>query len=117
MIMVVLLVNNPTFVLDSYFLNLLNDIIIIAEIDDVELTGIDLINIAVYTLHSIVTSDNDNLRPYYNVDAVKTTLNSVIGDKHFSIEFLDKMKNVIESGDVEKIDNVFANIGATKPIY
>ena len=103
--------DKPTFVLDGYFVNMVNDVIMVAESDDVELSGIDVLNIAVYTLHSIATSGNDYFKANYNADAIKTTLNSVIGDNHSITGFLGDMKDAIESGDAERMDADFVNIG------
>ena len=103
--------SNPTFILDGYFNNMINDIIMEAESDDVELAPIDVVNIAVYTLHSIATSGNSHFKYISNPDAITSTLNSIIGSEVGIVEFLDEMKNAIESGESEKIDATFINIG------
>ena len=104
------------FTLDGYFLNMLNDIIMMAETNDIELKPIDIVEIAVYTLHSIVTSGDNYFKAYHESDIVKSTLTNVIGNIDSITEYLEVMRDAINSGDAEKMDTAFRNIGINSEI-
>lgn len=99
--MVVLLVDNPTFT-D----NLVSEIIEIATASGIELSATDVTDIAIFTLHSIVTANSG-----IEADATKKGICEMIGNDSKIGEYLFTTLGGISTANDEWIDKQFMEKG------
>lgn len=99
--MVVLLVNNQRFTE-----TLVDEIIEVGKATGVDLSAVDVTDIAIFTLHSIVTSNTG-----IEVDATKKGICEMIGNDSKIGEYLFTTLGGISTADDELMDKEFAEKG------